>query len=517
MRSVTGSLLPLPSYYALLTCIILLGACSADVEEVQQLVQTQCAGCHLFPEPALLDRDTWVNSTLPIMGYRLGHYNAGERDSLIEPFVQQRLNPDAIFPQQALVTQDQWQTITQYFADKAPSSLATNKSPKAEVGLPGFAVKHATVSFSPPLTTMVQIEQAFQAFYVGNYGSNNTLVLLDHQGQIMFQFEFEGAPVATRVQGSRLFVLVIGLGPEPSIGSNGAIYVIDNPQEGPKLLLGNLQRPVDFELVDFNDDERLDILVCEYGHYTGALTWYENKGSDSFTQHVLLSAPGAIDASIHDFNGDGIKDIGVLMAQGDEGFDVWLNRGGGIFDRQRKLRFPPSYGSTAFQLVDFNGDGLKDLIYTNGDNADSSPIPKPYHGIRIYLAETDQRFIETQFLPLNGAFDARAADFDGDGDLDIAAISYFPDYQSRPEEGFVLYLNQEQNQGDLTFKKYTFEASTIGRWITMDTGDIDGDTDIDILLGSNIGFGPGDDRQDLFELWQQQERSYVILENQAID
>ncbi|HRP33809.1 MAG TPA: hypothetical protein PKV73_18055, partial [Agriterribacter sp.] len=31
-----------------------------------------CSSCHLFPEPSLLDKKTWVNNVLPNMGWRLG-------------------------------------------------------------------------------------------------------------------------------------------------------------------------------------------------------------------------------------------------------------------------------------------------------------------------------------------------------------------------------------------------------------------------------------------------------------
>jgi hypothetical protein len=38
---------------------------------------------------------------------------------------------------------------------------------------------------------------------------------------------------------------------------------------------------------------------------------------------------------------------------------------------------------------------------------------------------------------MNGASKAMSADFDQDGDLDIAFISYFPDYDHTPHESFI--------------------------------------------------------------------------------
>ena len=75
------------------------------------------------------------------------------------------------------------------------------------------------------------------------------------------------------------------------------------------------------------------------------------------------------------------------------------------------------------------------------------------------------------FFPINGCFRAVARDFDLDGDQDIAAISFFPDYKHRPEESFV-YL---QNSGNNQFEAFSVPQYSIGRWMTLDVGDLDGD------------------------------------------
>jgi hypothetical protein len=108
-----------------------------------------------------------------------------------------------------------------------------------------------------------------------------------------------------------------------------------------------------------------------------------------------------------------------------------------------------------------------------------------------------------------GAVTARLYDFDSDGDLDIAAISYFPDYAKTPEESFVLLYNA----GDLTFEAHTFEGASRGRWLVMDVGDFDRDQDPDILLGSNIGFAPQGDQTGLYQRWMQEAPSFIVLEN----
>ena len=37
-----------------------------------EIATIYCSGCHLFPEPDLLDKRTWATQTLPAMGPQLG-------------------------------------------------------------------------------------------------------------------------------------------------------------------------------------------------------------------------------------------------------------------------------------------------------------------------------------------------------------------------------------------------------------------------------------------------------------
>jgi hypothetical protein len=244
--------------------------------------------------------------------------------------------------------------------------------------------------------------------------------------------------------------------------------------------IDSLRRPVQSLQVDLNADGRPDELVCEFGNLTGALSWYENMGGNKFTRHVLRPVPGAIKAYIQDYNKDGLPDLIVLFAQGEEGIFLFTNRGHGQFDQKEILRFHPSYGSSYFEMDDFNKDGFPDIVYTCGDNADFSQVLKPYHGVYIFLNDGNWNFSKKYFFPINGCYKDMARDFDGDGDLDLAIISFFADYQKQPEEGFV-YL---ENTGNFIFKPHSLKSTQLGRWLTMDVGDFDGDGKPDIVLGN---------------------------------
>jgi hypothetical protein len=187
---------------------------------------------------------------------------------------------------------------------------------------------------------------------------------------------------------------------------------------------------------------------------------------------------------------------------------MFWNNGNNDFREQQLLKFPPSWGSSSFELADFNDDGFLDVLYTAGDNGDGMRVLKKYLGIRIFLNDGKNQFSESWFFPLNGAYKAVARDFDGDGDLDIAANSFFADYDNTPEEGFV-YL---ENKGNLQFSPSTFKEVTLGRWMVMDVDDWDQDGDQDIVLGSFI-HGPSKVSDAVKKVWVERGPVFVVLEN----
>lgn len=467
----------------------------SHIRKGEKLAARYCQSCHLLPDPSLADAQTWEEGILPQMAPRLGIFRY-----LYHRYPNSRNDPSVgkdYYPAERLVNDQEWQYIIDYYTATSPDSLPGQEREIGidKSGLPLFEERMPALKSAPSSLSWVAIDtQLFKNQLLVFDLSSRQLLRYNSNLQALDSQQVQGCIVNGVVQDNHWLSCNIGH-INPTNSRQGLAQVFLRP-EGPGsrdsvVLLSELARPVEVLPADLNQDGAVDLLVCEFGFMTGSLSWYEQltvKDSGSaaaYRRHVLRAQPGAIKTYLEDVNGDGLTDIWALFAQGDEGIFLYTNQGNGKFREERLLQFPPSYGSTFFELADINGDGNRDILYTCGDNADYSIIMKPYHGIYVFLNDGRNRFTQKWFYPVNGCYKALARDFDRDGDLDIASISFFADYARQPEEGFV-YL---ENRGGMQFSPFSFPGAVKGRWLTMDAGDLDGDGWTDLVLG-NFSEGP---------------------------
>ena len=109
---------------------------------------------------------------------------------------------------------------------------------------------------------------------------------------------------------------------------------------------------------------------------------------------------------------------------------------------------------------------------------------------------------------MNGVYQAEAVDFDQDGDLDIAAVSFHPDFQNHPQEAFVVFINDGKNN----FSAHTITQFEEGRWMRFVTADLDGDQDVDILLSAMNIKTPEVPKQ-VADKWAAADNAIIFLEN----
>lgn len=232
---------------------------------------------------------------------------------------------------------------------------------------------------------------------------------------------------------------------------------------------------------DINNDGELDVVAASDGN---GVRVFLGDGMGNWTAVANHPAEdgGYGDVAVGDYDGDGNLDIFAgSPGNGDsspKGLHIFKGDGSGGFTEVTAFTGLPTNGYWRGVAVgDVNSDGHLDLAATSGYGSS--------YGIHMYTGDGAGTFTDDSAgLPGNQDRDSdvELVDFDGDGELDLAAGG---------AAGVSVFLGNGGAGGSMS---WTESSSTLpdGRYAGVCAADVDNDGDLDLVLSAyNAGSGEG--------------------------
>lgn len=238
-------------------------------------------------------------------------------------------------------------------------------------------------------------------------------------------------------------------------------------------------------VTDLDHDDDPDIVCCFREHARevfgpGRISWFENDGD--WTEHTLLEdAYWAQGSAVADIDQDGDLDVFAVVnntfIEGDENFGpgrlyLFENQGDEEF---RTVVIDDNFrGAYRIGIADMDDDDDFDII---GTSKYSNAIGEFHGGLYIWENEGEGEFERREIIPSRagqGLPDFKIVDLDQDGLLDIVTAYHW--------HWTIVWLF---NNGDFEFEQNQIEEfeELIEIPRSVDALDIDGDDDIDLVVG----------------------------------
>ncbi|MFO0810510.1 MAG: FG-GAP-like repeat-containing protein [Gemmataceae bacterium] len=468
---------------------------SAVREATSEEVNRLCGACHAYPPPNTFPRSAWRKEVK--QGYDFFHADLAYR-----------------FDYPPL------ESVVRYYESRAPESLpllsqsAAPNPPLARFEKSGYSA----VDGGTPGVAHVSIVRLFRKdkadILVCDAVNNQVLVYSPYESPPVWKVIARGLCCAhaevVDLDGDGIADVVLAcLGNFYATDDRvGSVVWLRGRADGtfaPVTLLDGIGRVADVRAADFTGSGKFDLVVAEFGwHKAGSIQLLENRTTDwttpTFVPRTLDGRHGTTHVPVADLNGDGKPDFVAVISQEHESVVAFLNEGGGRFRKETIYAAPhPTYGCNGVQLVDLDGDGKLDVLLSNGDSLDPPYLLRPDHGVTWLRNRGTYPFEANRLADCYGAGSPVAADFDGNGLLDVAFVTFLPGEffpQRSPMKLDSLVLLEQVKPGQFT--RHSLELQACDH-LSCAAGDIDGNGRPSLVVGSYFRAGR---KADALTIWR---------------